>query len=172
MDYAKEPVSNIEWRDATTLTANAWNPNVVFNQELRLLERSILQCGWIQPIIINPDGLVIDGFHRWRLSMDSQSIRARYAGKVPCVVMPLSVPQAMMLTVRINRAKGSHVAVRMSELVKALIDEHKCDPQEIAQNIGATLDEISLLYQDGVFAAKNIKDYRYSKAWYPKEQPA
>ena len=57
----------------------------------------------------------------------------------------------------------------MSELVHSLIDEHGCDPAEVAVEIGATADEVALLYQESVFTAKNIKDYRYSKAWVPKE---
>jgi ParB-like chromosome segregation protein Spo0J len=164
---SKEPIDSVQWRDASELHANGWNPNVVMNQELRLLERSILKCGWIQPVIANPDGMVIDGFHRWMLSKESKELRARYGGKLPVVVMPLTKPEAMMLTIRINRAKGTHVAVRMSEIVKELIDEHHCDRQQIANEIGAPLDEIDLLYQDGVFKMKNIKDYRFSKAWVP-----
>ena len=164
-----DPINQVQWRLASSLHANSWNPNVVFTPELKLLERSILKCGWIQPIIVNPDGLVIDGFHRWRLSQDSEALQKRYAGRVPVVVMALSKPEAMLLTIRINRAKGSHVAVQMSVIVKELVDEHHYDRQEIAQNIGATLDEIDLLYQDGVFKLKNIKDYKYSKAWYPRE---
>ena len=166
---SKEPIDNIEWREAKSLEANGWNPNVVFTPELKLLERSILKCGWIQPIIVNPDGMVIDGFHRWKLSQDSESLKKRYAGKVPCVVMALTKPEAMLLTIRINRAKGSHVAIQMSEIIKELIDTHHYDPQQIADNIGATMDEIDLLYQEGVFKMKNIKDYKYSKAWYPHE---
>ncbi len=166
---SNDPINQVQWRLASSLHANSWNPNVVFTPELKLLERSILKCGWIQPIIVNPDGLVIDGFHRWRLSQDSEALQKRYAGRVPVVVMALSKPEAMLLTIRINRAKGSHVAVQMSVIVKELVDEHHYDRQEIAQNIGATLDEIDLLYQDGVFKMKNIKDYKYSKAWYPRE---
>jgi ParB-like chromosome segregation protein Spo0J len=164
-----EPINNVEWRNAADLHANSWNPNVVFTPELRLLERSILKCGWIQPVIVNPDGLVIDGFHRWRLSQDSAALKERYGGKLPVVVMNLSKPEAMLLTIRINRAKGSHVAVQMSEIVKELVDTHNYDRRQIADNIGATMDEIDLLYQDGVFKMKNIKDYKYSKAWYPRE---
>jgi hypothetical protein len=79
-------------------------------------------------------------------------------------------PTAMILTIRMNRAKGSHIAVQMSEIIHQLIDEHHLDPMEIAAEIGATKDEIDLLYQDGVFKMKNIKDYKYSKAWYPVEE--
>ena len=55
-----DPINQVQWRLASSLHANSWNPNVVFTPELKLLERSILKCGWIQPIIVNPDGLVIE----------------------------------------------------------------------------------------------------------------
>ena len=42
-------------------------------------------------------------------------------------------------------------------------------PEELAQDIGATKAEIELLYQEGVFKMKNIKDYKYSKAWVPSD---
>jgi ParB-like chromosome segregation protein Spo0J len=165
-----DPIGNIEWRDAATLNGNDYNPNCVFGPELRLLERSILLTGWVQPVLCTKDGTIIDGFHRVMLSRESESLRKRYAGKVPCAVIDLPRDQAMMLTIRMNRAKGTHVAVRMSEIVRELIDVHACDPQEVAIEIGATKDEIDLLYQDGVFKMKNIEAYRYSKAWYPEER--
>ena len=126
--------------------------------------------GWVQPILVAPDGTIIDGFHRWRLALDSEALRKRYSGKVPCAVLDVPRDKAMMLTIRMNRAKGSHVAVRMSEIVRELIDVHHCDPQEVAIELGATKDEIDLLYQDGIFKMKNIEGYRYSKAWYPAER--
>jgi len=167
--YDNDPISRIEWRDTATLHANNWNPNLVFNQELKLLEFSIMRQGWIQPILINDDGMIIDGFHRASLARDSVKLKEKYNGKVPCVVMNLTTPQAMLLTIRINRAKGSHVAFRMASIIKDLVDVHHLDPQQICGEIGATLDEIDLLYKDGVFESKNIKDYRYSKAWYPAD---
>jgi ParB-like chromosome segregation protein Spo0J len=167
-----DPIANIEWREASSLNANDYNPNVVFTPELRLLERSILLAGWVQPILITKDGTIIDGFHRARLAQDSPALRKRYDGKVPCAVIDVPRDKAMILTIRMNRAKGSHVAVRMSEIVRELIDVHHCDPQEVAIEIGATKDEIDLLHQDGVFKMKNIEAWRYSKSWYPKEVPA
>lgn len=87
---------------------------------------------------------------------------------VPCVMFDVPRDEAMILTVRMNRAKGSHVAVRMSDMVKELIDDHKWDAGDLAVELGATRKEIDLLYQDGVFKFRNIKNYKYSKAWYPK----
>jgi len=165
-----DPITRIEWRDAESLSANDYNPNMVMNPELRLLERSLLRTGWVQPILITPDGTIIDGFHRWRLCLESKVLRERYGSKIPCAVLDVSSAEAKMLTVRMNRAKGTHAALKMSELVKSLIDEHGCDPQEVAIEIGATKDEVDLLYQDSIFKARNIEAYRFSKAWIPAEE--
>lgn len=164
-----DPLNNIQWLDANELEANDYNPNAVFSPELRLLERSILKTGWVQPVLISRDNVIIDGFHRWSLSKDSKKIREKYKGKVPCAVLEVDRGEAMVLTVRMNRAKGSHIAVRMSEMIKELIDTHKYDVDELAAELGATKKEIDLLYQDGVFKARNIKDYKYAKAWVPAE---
>lgn len=162
-----DPIDNIVWRLAAELNANDYNPNVVFTPELTLLERSILATGWVQPVLIARDDTIIDGFHRARLAQDSKPIARKYEGRCPCAVIPVDRAEAMLLTIRMNRAKGTHVALRMSAIVHELVDRHAYDPQEIATEIGATRAEVDLLYQDGVFKAKNIAEYRYSRAWYP-----
>ncbi|WP_372672558.1 ParB N-terminal domain-containing protein [Amycolatopsis kentuckyensis] len=176
-----DPLDHIRWVDADQLDANTWNPNRVHGTELKLLARSMLTTGWIQPLLVNPDGLIIDGYHRWRLSSSggadghgkwkrlAAQVRERWGGRVPVAVLDVDRPTAMLMTIRINRAKGTHVAVSMSEIVRELIAEHAMDPQEIATEMGATLDEVNLLAQDGVFAVKGIKDWAYSPAWYPAE---
>lgn len=164
-----DPIEKIEWRDAETLNGNDYNPNMVLTPELKLLAHSIMTNGWIQPVLINAQGIIIDGFHRWRLSQDSPQVRKKYKGKVPCVVLDITEPEAMLLTVRINRAKGVHSAVRMAELVKTLIDHHGLSEQDVAQGIGASKAEIDLLYQEGVFKNKDIKNYKYSNAWIPRD---
>ncbi len=162
-----DPIDNIVWLNAEDLEANDYNPNVVFNPELRSLENNILSIGWVQPVITSKDHVIIDGFHRVMLSKESKKLQAKYGGKVPCVVFDVPRDEAMILTVRMNRAKGSHVAVRMSEMVKELIDVHHWERSALAKELGATGKEIDLLYQDGVFKFRNIKEYKYSKAWYP-----
>jgi ParB-like chromosome segregation protein Spo0J len=171
MKMNEQPINNVQWIDNTLLTANDYNPNVVLNQELKLLEYSLLKNGWIQPILINKneDGAytVIDGFHRWSLSRSSKKVAAMTEGKVPCVVMELEEHERMLLTIRINRAKGSHVAFRMSEIIKSLVEDG-ISPEYIAQSIGATKQEIDLLMMDDVFKKLDIQNHKYSKAWYPK----
>lgn len=164
----KHPIDSIEWVPVDDLQANSWNPNFVYTQELRLLERSILQQGWIQPILINRERLIIDGFHRASLAKTSKAVRSLTSGKVPCAVLDVSTAEAMMLTVRMNRAKGSHIAIKMHELVAELVTVHGQTPKYIAESIGATADEVELLLQDGVFKALKIEEHKYSTAWIPR----
>ncbi len=77
----------------------------------------------------------------------------------------------MMMTVRMNRAKGTHVAYRMSHIVHRLLDEFMLDPQQIATEMGMTKDEVDLLYQEDVFKQKDTAHHVYSKSWIPAERP-
>lgn len=165
------PIENIEWRHAMALISNDYNPNIVYNPELKLLELSMLDTGWIQPILINTEGVIIDGFHRVQLAMNSAALLERDGGMVPCAVLDVSDKEAMMLTIRMNRAKGTHVGIRMSGVVKRLVDTHGVSLEEIAIGIGATRAEMELLYAGNVFVQKDIKNAKYSQAWIPVEEP-
>lgn len=166
-----DPIDRITWLKAEDLQANAWNPNIVFDAEFRLLERSILTIGWVQPVLVSRAGTIIDGYHRWRLSIDSAPIRKKYGGLLPCAVLEVGEDEAMVLTVRMNRAKGSHVAVKMSVLVRRLIDGFGWDAQQIAAEIGANRDEVELLYSESIFTSRRIDKWRYSKSWVPEDRP-
>lgn len=175
----KHPIDSIQWVDADLLSANDWNPNHVFGPEMRLLELSLLKNGWIQPILVSrtppsePGGAavgftIIDGFHRSVLARTSQKVRELTGGRVPCAVLEISEAERMLLTVRINRAKGSHAAVKMHELVERLVGEHGLSREYVAESIGATPAEVDLLLQESVFKALKIDEHEYSKAWTPR----
>ena len=165
------PISNVEWVDVDLLEANDYNPNVVFNNELKLLKFSLLKQGWIQPVLVcknNDKYTIIDGFHRSSLARTDKQVREFTNGKVPVVVLEISEAERKCLTIRINRAKGSHVAIKMSEIIQSLINEHNMSVKQICKEIGATKDEVDLLMMDNVFKALEISDKEYSKAWYPR----
>lgn len=164
-----EPVENIKWVNVDDLKANHYNPNRVMNAEMNLIERSIMKTGWIQPILINGNNTIIDGFHRWTLSRLSTQLRERFGGKVPCCVLDVSDVEAMIITVRINRAKGTHLAFRMADYVKELVQKHGIPMDDLARDIGATMEEVQMLMQGDIFEAKGIAKWQYSKAWYPAE---
>lgn len=161
------PIDDIKWLSVKELKANNYNPNVVIGPELRLLEHSILTSGWIQPILVDRLLNIIDGFHRWSLAGMSAALLARDGGCVPVCVLDLGRAEAMVLTVRMNRAKGKHVAIRMADLVIELHDEHGWPLEKIAKEIGATAAEITLLYENSLFKTLDLKGYKFSKAWVP-----
>lgn len=157
------PIETIQWIDPNTLSANDYNPNVVFTKEMQLLEFSLKKQGWIQPLLITKELVIIDGFHR-------HTIAKRNGWLVPCAVLDINDVDRRLLTVRINRAKGSHIAVRMSDLIKGLLAEG-VSVEYIAKEIGADKDEVNLLSKNDVFEKFELDNHQYSKSWIPKKNP-
>lgn len=167
--FDEQPINNIVWKLAKELNPNDYNPNRVLNEEFKLLALNIVRFGWIQPILINRNNIIIDGFHRWRLAQDSQELYKKYSGRVPCVVMDIDDREAMLLTIRMNRAKGVHEASAMAVIAKKLINDFNMTPKGLMTELGMSKAETELLLADTVFEIKGIKDWQYSKAWYPYE---
>lgn len=164
------PLSNIQWIDVNKLKANDYNPNVVLTNELKLLQLSMLKNGWIQPVLVTQDYDIIDGFHRSTLCKINKDINKMTDGKVPCVVLNLSKPERILLTVRINRAKGNHIALKMNKLIQELINTYGLSKKYVAENLGATEREIELLLYDDVFDKyKLTEETLYSEAWKPNK---
>lgn len=173
MKLTEHPISNVQWVAVSRLQANGYNPNVVVTPEFKLLKFSLLKQGWIQPILVCPvegteDALeIIDGFHRATLAKTDKEVAEMTGGMVPVSILPLDVAERKMLTIRINRAKGSHVAVKMHEIVVSLINEHGKSIKEVCQGIGADKSEVELLLTDNVFKKLDIENTPYSRAWEP-----
>ena len=168
---ADHPVSNIEWVDVNALVSNDYNPNFVQDPEMKLLAFSLLQQGWIQPILVCPaesgQYTIIDGFHRHRVVKTDKHVWALTGGKVPVCILDISEPERMLLTIRINRAKGSHAAIRMHDIVRSLVEDHAYGHKQIAESIGASREELEALMMEDVFEAKEVDRYEHSKAWLP-----
>lgn len=164
-----QPINNITWIPITELQCNDYNPNHVFKQEMKLLHTSIQRNGWLQPIIINQDKTIIDGYHRVTLIKTSKKLYQKTNGKVPCITLKLSKPEQILLTIRINRAKGTHTAYKMHEAITQLHNQYNLNPETIAKEIGAKQEEITLLLQENIFQKENITEQTtYSQAWTPK----
>lgn len=166
----KHPIDGIQWIETDLLDANDYNPNVVARDEFRLLKHSMLTTGWLQPILVaERDGryIIIDGFHRSTIAHEDADIIAAFGTKVPCAVLDLNEAERKMLTVRINRAKGSHVSNRMHDLVTSLHVEHEMSIPTLMAELGASKGEIELLLHENIFKKMEIDTYPYSRAWVP-----
>ena len=68
--FSEEPVDFVKWVPFEDVHANDYNPNTVAPPEIKLLQHSISEDGYTQPIVSwKKEGLyeVVDGFHRNRV---------------------------------------------------------------------------------------------------------
>ena len=177
-----EPINNIIWVHRDELCPNLYNPNSVAPPEMRLIKTSIMQDGWLFPILTFPkdfhiDGLtnnaslskytIIDGFHRYTISGDKE-VSKLTGGMVPIVAFLPSNPLAT--TVRMNRAKGTHAVLKMKDIVEARLRDG--DPiEKIMNEFGMEKEEvIRLANRAGIHQDKIISETDWSDSWHPDNE--
>jgi len=167
--FSSNPVDCVIWVKKETVFANDYNPNSVAPPEMKLLEHSIMEDGYTQPIVTwkTENGLeVIDGFHRSRVGKESKEVSNRVMGYLPVVVVRDSQTNKndrIASTIRHNRARGKHKIEAMSDIVIELARRNWSD-DKIAKNLGMDEDEVLRLKQiTGL--AEMFSDKDFSKAW-------
>ena len=162
------PVYKVQSVHISKITANDYNPNKVAPPEMALLEISIWEDGFTQPIVTvhDPDNdcyVVIDGFHRYLIMKNSKRINRREEGMIPIVVLDKAMGDRMASTIRHNRARGSHNIELMSTIVSELVEMGKGD-RWICKHIGMSQDELLRMKQITGLAAL-FQNKEFSKSW-------
>lgn len=167
--FKTEPVDCVLWVPSDEVVANDYNPNKVAPPEMRLLELSIKEDGYTQPIVAfgrNHHYEVVDGFHRNRVGKECPAIRERIRGYLPITIINSDREDKgdrMAATVRHNRARGKHTIDGMSELVMDLTRRNWSE-EKIARELGMEPDEVLRLKQiTGL--AEMFADEEFSEAW-------
>lgn len=166
----REPVDCVLWVKADQLHANDYNPNSVAPPEMRLLQLSIMQDGYTQPIVAWPDAEgsyeVVDGFHRNRVAREVGAVKKRVMGRMPIAVINTdrtSKEDRIAATIRHNRARGKHNVDAMADIVLDLA-RRNWDDEKIAKELGMEPDEVLRLKQiTGL--AELFADREFSEAW-------
>ena len=166
----REPVDCVLWVKADQLHANDYNPNSVAPPEMRLLQLSIMQDGFTQPIVAWPDAEgsyeVVDGFHRNRVAREVGAVKKRVIGRMPIAVINTertSKEDRIAATIRHNRARGKHNVDAMADIVLDLA-RRNWDDAKIAKELGMEDDEVLRLKQiTGL--AELFADRDFSEAW-------
>ncbi len=161
------PLASLQWVDRSTIHANDYNPNKVSEENLKLLIQSILTNGWTLPIVVRPDGTIIDGFHRWTVA-GREPLNTMLGGKVPVVVVDHHGDESADVygTITHNRARGTHLLEPMKAIVKKLMDEGKT-VEEIGKQLGMKPEEVFRLsgFTRDEFLSLMTKDHEnYSRA--------
>jgi hypothetical protein len=168
--FKNEPVDFVKWVKSDNVVANDYNPNKVAPPEMELLEISITNDGYTQPIVTFPrddDEIeVVDGFHRHRVGKESKVVSDRIKGYLPTVIIKTEQSDKnnrIASTIRHNRARGKHTVDAMSEIVLELKNRNWKNSR-IAKELGMDEDEILRLCQ--ISGLEDIfKDDDFSKAW-------
>jgi quercetin dioxygenase-like cupin family protein len=168
----RSPVYNVRSVPIDKVTANDYNPNKVAPPEMELLETSIWEDGYTQPIVAvydveNDEYIVVDGFHRFLTLKNSERIREREGGMLPVVVLDKDISDRMASTIRHNRARGSHNIELMSQIVTELVEMGKGD-RWICEHIGMSPDELLRMKQITGLASL-FTNREFSEAWEPED---
>jgi ParB-like chromosome segregation protein Spo0J len=167
--FKNEPVDCVIWVPGDSVFSNDYNPNKVAPPEMRLLETSIVEDGFTQPVVTwVEDGKreVIDGFHRNRVGQECSEIRQRIRGYLPVTTVNENRHDRgdrIASTIRHNRARGKHQISAMSDIVVELSRRNWSDVK-IAKELGMDADEVLRLKQiTGL--AEMFADEEFSEAW-------
>ena len=166
--WTKEhPVSHVQWVESEVVYANDYNPNKVAPPEMKLLELSIREDGFTQPIVVwrTEYGYeVVDGFHRQFIG------KKMGLSHLPVVILNddrLDRGDRIASTIRHNRARGKHQVQAMSEIIVELSRRNWSDAR-IARELGMDADELLRLKQiTGL--AELFADQEFSEAWEVEE---
>lgn len=167
--FASEPVDCVIWVPAEQVEANDYNPNSVAPPEMKLLEVSISEDGYTQPIVAwgkNGYYEVVDGFHRNRVGKESKTVRTRIHGYLPITLINSDREDRgdrIAATIRHNRARGKHQIAAMSDIVLDLARRNWSDAK-IGRELGMEPDEVLRLKQiTGL--SELFSDVEFSEAW-------
>lgn len=148
-----------------------WRATYMFKPELRLLADSIADYGWLAPLVARTDGTIIDGFSRWLVAQSDSRVKKKCAGEVPVVWVECDEAEAMIMHVRLNRARGQMVAKRLSRLLKRVARTGKWSEDDLQAAVRMSNDEFDTLIDGSLLKSRSLKEHEYSRAWVPVEAP-
>jgi ParB-like chromosome segregation protein Spo0J len=169
--FKDEPVDCVLWVPADQIQANDYNPNAVASPEMKLLQHSVREDGYTQPIVgfwNEEENIfeVVDGFHRNRVGKECADVKERIKGYLPVTVINndrRDRGDRIASTIRHNRARGKHAVTAMSDIVVELARRNWSDAK-IAKELGMEPDEVLRLKQiTGL--AELFADKEFSAAW-------
>lgn len=155
-----------------SIKAPKWGATSILKPDKSLLRLSMVESGWLQPIVVRMEDMtIIDGYHRWIIAQEDEKFAKRHGDWVPVVFHDVDEIDAMILHVRLNRARGNVNSFALSKLIKRVVASGKYDENDLKNVLLMHDDEVDLLMSSGLLKMKNYKQYEYSRAWVPIEVP-
>lgn len=132
------------------------------SEERRILSRSIRKDGVKQSILVLTDGRIVDGHHRWELSLE-------FGKDCPHEILDVSEDEAFTLAVILNWARRQMSLPQQREVLSKLTKEQKkalalrlreegYTQAEAAEEVGVARKTIDL-WEDNITIGKNANGY-------------
>ena len=142
--------------DINLVHPNPYNPNKMDDRTYKLTLKSIEEDGLMGEIIVREDPdkpnefIIIDGVHRWKAA------RELGYGTIKIEVKAKDTPEAMISTLRLNKARGENDPIKEAEVIHEL---HKTySTEEIEEKLGYTKEE-----QEGLENLMNFDFNQYNE---------
>jgi len=142
--------------DINLVHPNPYNPNKMDDRTYKLTLKSIEEDGLMGEIIVREDPdkpnefIIIDGEHRWKAARELgyETIKVEVKAK--------DTPEAMISTLRLNKARGENDPIKEAEVIHEL---HKTySTEEIEEKLGYTKEE-----QEGLENLMNFDFNQYNE---------
>ncbi|MBI4977520.1 MAG: ParB N-terminal domain-containing protein [Spirochaetes bacterium] len=130
---------------------NAYNPNVMDSSKYAALKELISRFGYLQPILIDLSGMIIDGEHRWR------AMKELGKTEISCIVFEQSSDieeYKKLLTVAMNSIRGENDMEKFQSILKDIAFE--IDIDSIAKMTGMLDDKLQSMLKDIEFNTPDI----------------
>jgi len=99
------------------------NPNKMNKRQRGMLKASLMQYGFVQPLVIDGDNVCINGNQKLELCQTDDDLKAKHP-KVPCVIMSeLTEQERLMLQQALNKIHGEHDRGKDAEIFDKLIGD-------------------------------------------------
>ncbi|MDD3607172.1 MAG: ParB/RepB/Spo0J family partition protein [Candidatus Moranbacteria bacterium] len=148
--------SEIETIDPLKVNPNKYNPNLMSKEKFESLVEDFKENGWIgQPVVVNDNLQIIDGFHRWKAAM------ALKFQAIPIVKFhPKSEEHQKILTIALNSKRGEMNPLKLASLISEL--NKKYNLEELSMKLGYGVndikDKLSLMQVTPEFVEKLKRD--------------
>lgn len=168
-----DPSRQMQWITAGSLRPAPWRTTYIIKTDLEVLQRSLEEYGWLQPIVVQQStGIIIDGNYRWEIASHIDVLSRANKNQVPVILVDCDDVEAMLMHVRLNRGRGVSLAKKVSRIIQQIFIARKYPESHLKRVLAMHSDEIDLMLDGTLLKDKNIKNHKYSSAWVPIEAPA
>lgn len=157
------PVMDVQLLPMEKVVPNDYNPNKMQFKILKLLKTSIIEDGFLFPILVIYDKekdmyVIVDGFHRHKAM---QQLKQSH---IPAVILKRDISERRVMTVRMNKTRGVHQLEGDKENFQNLLEEGKFSLPELSQKMALEAEEI-VIYKKKGSIIEEYKEHDFSNAW-------